>query len=182
MALQRRKAIGVDEEIKAKLQALFDADKQHKATVVKTIDEQQMREDQFVADFNRVRDEVVRPTFEDLAVFVHEQGWETDITTEDEKHDHQGKLEGRARITLSLFRNKPNYYRWHDHPHFSIMPNKRAGEVHFHTSTIGPGHGGSGGGAGSAKLEQLTPALIQERVAEFIKKLLGDAKPYAHGR
>jgi hypothetical protein len=170
----------VDDELKAKLQGLFDADKQRKETVVKQIDERQEREKQFMLDFSRVREEVIRPTFEELSTFVNGQGWQTDISVEDEdRHDHSGKVEARARITLSFFRDKPNYHRWHDYPHFSIMPDKRAAEVTFHTSTIGPGHGGQSGGAGSAKLDQLKPEFIQERAVEFVKKLLGDAKPYA---
>lgn len=170
------------DELQQKLQAMFAKDRERVEKVRTADDERRDREAAFLVEFAKIREEVIKPALNDVAAAVAEQGWTTEITESDEREQN-----GRGgavtvdtpRITLSFFRGaKPNYYQWHEYPHFSVRGDKRAGKANFHTSTTGPGHGGSSGGAGDIALGEITADVIHSKVVEYIGKLLGDAKPY----
>jgi hypothetical protein len=166
----------VDEETRKRLEKLFDDDRQRKDRAVAREDERQKRQATFREEFKRVRRETMEPALQEMADFLEGQGWHTLLFSEDE-----GGPEKRAPgVTLRVSRHsKPTQWdRGGESPHFAIRCADAEEKVYFHESTIGRGHGGSSGTAGAARLDEITPKFVQDKLAKYIEKLMSDSRPY----
>jgi hypothetical protein len=114
------------------------------------------RRAKFATDFMATASAVVAPAMREVATLIKDKGW-------------------------SFCPNKQSRtcadYRY---PHFSVVCDTLRKKVQFSTSTIGPGHGGSGLTVGDAELHELPSDLIQAKLIDYVKKLLNDAKPYSN--
>jgi hypothetical protein len=171
----------MDEKTKSALDKLFAEDKQRKAKADAREDERHTREAAFLADFIRVRESIIEPAMSEIANYVTEQGWSTEIKTQDERHEVRGNktINDRAQISLLFARpGKGKPFALHLSPHFTAICDKPAGKVLFLESTVGEGHGGSSGVHSSATLVEITRDLFHERIATYMAKLMKDSRPY----
>jgi hypothetical protein len=168
----------MDDKLKAELSKLFEKDEERVVAVQRATDEQKVREAASLAEFERIRDQIVKPAMAEVSELVRQHGWQSAISTRNDEEHPDGRREPAA-ITIAFARGAPP--RSHDHqvPHFSVVCDKRGDGVNFHESTIGQGHGGSSSSSGSAKLHEITGELIQARLVKYLGKLLNDAKPFA---
>jgi hypothetical protein len=136
---------------------------------------------EFLTSFLEVREAVIIPAFTEFAEAVSARGWEAIVTTTDDKAD---KRDARG-ATVSAgtqagagieFRqsNRETAYR-EQYPRFQLRCNKAARSVIFHSSTIGPGHGGSSTSAGEAKLGELTPEYLHDKLVKYFAELMRNA-------
>lgn len=175
----------MDEEAKRKLDGLFAKDRTQAKAAEKRRDTEAEAQAALVEAYLEARERVIVPAFEEFAGYVREHGWSSKIETRDEEPEstnYRGQRSGPtaagASISFARGETPPAPGLGRSVPHFSINCNKRDKRVEFHTCTIGPNHGGSAGGAGSAKVEELTPDAIQTKMVDFFAKLLSDARPY----
>lgn len=124
--------------------------------------------------------DVVRPAFQEFADYIAPHGWTAVIENTDEippQIDRRGYATGGRGASIALKFSRSDRPRDRgdslSDPGFTIGCAKSARTVQFHENTILPGSGGSAGGAGSAKLDELTPDFVQTRLVAFFKKMAG---------
>ena len=168
----------MDDEVKARLQELLDRDKTKAEAVKFKADVEAEAAEKFVQDFLVVRDDIVIPAMQEISDFISGQGWGCDITPSGELRSGKGGTEA-AKVTMTFYRgSQPNHQIGRDQPRFTASCDKRAKCVSFHSSTIGPNHGGSSGSAGTMKLSEIDAGSVQSKVTEYFAKLLKDAAPF----
>lgn len=171
------------DELKSELDAMF-------ATVAKQEKDIQIKRDleaearaKFEDEFMSLRDAVCKPAFQEFADYIASNGWKGIISTEDASPGEYDRRSGgmknqrSASITIEFKREGVEASYGAQYPHFSIRSEPAGKKLWFHESTIGPGHGGSSGGAGSVSLPDLNAELLQERLVKYFKGLLNNAGP-----
>ena len=171
----------MDEDIKIKLHALLQEDQTKVAAVNQAVDLQKQREAEFVSEFIRVRDAIIKPAMQEIADFVANNGWRCEIISTEDRPS-AGRESGKsAGIRLMFYRQGEQHRQGHHmnaYPHFGMYCDKRHLKVQLHESTTGPGHGGSSGGSGTVTLDTVTTDYVQHQISEYLPKLLRDARPY----
>lgn len=169
------------DEIKKQLDAMFaEASAEKKQVEVKRDMEAEARAE-FLQQFQNIRDVDLAQALNEFAAYVRPHGWEAAVRVMEEQ---AGQLDRRgdtfrigqpASIALEFSREGAPVGRGDHPPRFAIICETAAREVRFHESTMGPGHGGSSGSAGTAKLDQLTPDFIHEKLVAYFTKLMKDS-------
>ncbi|MCU6456139.1 hypothetical protein LPN01_18840 [Sphingomonas sp. A2-49] len=176
----------MDEEAKKAMDALFAEDKQRVEKVEKARDLEAEAQAKFVSDFVEVRDSVIIPAMKEFADYIKPHGWTGELEVAEDTPEHrgyQGKVDRPATAAAAgmvFYRGdtRTSLGAGRTYPHFRIAAVKRAKNVWFHESTMGPNHGGSAGGAGTATLDQFNASFVQDRMVKHFKKLMENAKPY----
>ena len=124
----------------------------------------------FLQRFLTHRASVIKPALESIADYLRTKGVDSRIEEADDQHSQQ------AAITISLpvatlDRNK--HPSMENQPHLSVICDKHAQLVRFHESTMSPTSGGHAGGAGEAKLEDVTEDLVHQKVLAVVKDVFG---------
>lgn len=174
-------------DLKAELDELFEASavSTRRAEVARNAEAEQQAA--FVQGFEEKRADVIAPALSEFAEHIRARGWQVSVNQPDEtapEHDARGRVSTpgkQAAIELTFSRpgvHPRTGYALRELPQFSIICDKSKRDVYFHEKTMGPGHGGSSGSTGRAKLDELTPELVQQRAVAYFKKLMADSRPY----
>jgi hypothetical protein len=137
----------------------------HKAAEVR--DQRVAEEDQFVREFYKVRDEIVKPAMEAIAAMVEEKGYPCDIKAKDAQTELSSSLPASIEIIIN---RDPK--RGQQQPHLEVICDKVQRKVRFHESTLGSGGMGTAHDVGEVTLDEISEDLIQEKLADLISKPL----------
>jgi hypothetical protein len=171
------------DELKAQLDEAFAASDAKASQTRARQDQEAEQQAAFMRDFEKARGEVLVPALQEFADYIRSHGWQAALSQPDERpseQDSRGRVTtpaSHAGVVLTFTRDgqKTQGYANHQLPQFSIYCDKAKRDVWFHESTMGPGHGGSGGSSGRAQLAELTPDVMQQRAVTYFKKLMKDA-------
>ncbi|MFG0414464.1 hypothetical protein ACF8MD_12400 [Pseudomonas sp. zjy_8] len=154
-------------DLRAELDALFTAKADREEKAKQATLQREAAAATFVEQFNTLRNEVIRPAFEEIVNLLAERGVTARISESDDNASES------ARITIRIQSNEePGRYRQGEFPHFSAICSKTSRKVNFHESTMTPSRGGHAGGAGEATIEETTKELIQQKVMKVIKEVI----------
>jgi len=144
--------------------------KQHERKQVQN--ETRSREDAFLAQFSTFRTIVAHPLFEQVGNHLRSRGHDFDISQQDYELQHDGKTRD-ASISLNIYPSgvERNLSSGHGMPHFSVIASRSSRTVRLHGSNMMPGHGGSAGGRGEFKLEQLTNEILQKELVSLLAEV-----------
>ncbi|QHC34735.1 hypothetical protein [Komagataeibacter xylinus] len=170
------------DEIKNKLDALFvdDTNRKIKSEQKRNIEAEQQAA--FIEQFRAKTDEVIAPAFEDFILYLRPNGWNGSVQRKSETPT--GNNYGRGvtstsssleRVSLAFTHASRNIKGIHNtnEPHFTVICEKAKRLVTFHEATPS-----QAGGAGSAKLDDITADYLHEKLVTYFKKLMHDARPY----
>ena len=162
----------MDEDTKREIEKLFATDKQRIAERDTAQEERKGREAKFVSDFEKAVADIVEPAMQEIAGFVTTKGWQCHLDKGNEPQAPRAPF-----VRLSFFRGERRENKEGRYPYFSVVCEKTTQRIVFLGSTIGPSHGGGSGPAGASSLDNLSIALIQQKLTEYLTKLM-DARPY----
>ena len=155
------------DESKKRLDAIFE---RHAAATTAEQDKDKRRaveEAEFVAQFARVRDEIIRPVFETMASYLKGRGVDSQIsTTEESGSTERFGIHSSASIKLSFYPRAGRSSK--EHPAMAVTADKHAKHASFHETGVHPTGGSRSGAAGDVKLEQITVELVESKLVTLI--------------
>jgi hypothetical protein len=163
----------MNREIESTLHTLLDKydNKQSHAREV----EERLRaeQDAFVADFERLADDVMRPAMDAIGILLRERGHDFDISARTERIDRQGRPLD-ARITMSVFPSGVARERYTplNTPQVSFVCDRRARKVRVHDVTFMPTGTGRAASRGEWTIDRITPAFAERAIVDFLKEIL----------
>jgi hypothetical protein len=163
----------LNKETETTLQTLLDKydSKQSQARLL----EERMRAEQeaFVADFERLADDVMRPAMEAIGIVLRERGHDFEISARSERTDRQGRLLD-ARITLSVYPSgiARDRYTPLNTPQVSFVCDRRARKIRVHDVTFMPTGTGRASSRGEWTADRMTPAFAERAILDFLKEIL----------
>lgn len=159
----------MDQDKKQEIDALFSAMKMKEDKVKAIREERESKEAAFLNSFLELRASVIRPAMEKIVEYLDSKAFKSVIRETEE--DRSGQQQTAASITIS-FGPSANSYSSQQNPHFTARADRSAQKVQFHECTIGPNHGGHSGSAGANMLEEITEALIQEKIMKVLRAVI----------
>lgn len=158
-------------ETQSKLDAIFAKHEASKAALQTAHTEAEDKAAAFLRAFNEKRETVIRPAMAAMGNYLKGKGYDFSISTEDDKPSPDGR--GRptpASIRFTMFLGKERHPLY-EHPGFAIICEKNQQAVRFHENTTSPGRGGRSGGAGEAKLEDVTAISIEAGILKVMAEV-----------
>ncbi len=146
-----------------------------KAKSVKLQDEQ----NDFVSRFKEHRQKVLEPAMKEFADYIKPHGWTARVLITNSGSEYsiaRDVVKSTDAISLEFARGE--WKAPSRSPLFTLTCSPTNKNVSLYSSTIGPNHGGSQGGRGSFSLEELDQSFVQQKLANFFKTLLSDARPF----
>ena len=160
------------DEIKSELNAIFQKHNANKrAAAAKQTKES--KEVAFLKQFLDVRESVIRPAMQAIGEFIKGQGYDYEITTEEDGFRTEGPSHPLGLIPASICLHimvGPNS-RSDANPSFKAICDKNAQVVSFHENTITPRRSGRASGAGTALLSEIDQELVQKKILEVIREV-----------
>lgn len=158
-----------------KLKAIMDdsgAQQEEKKVAHRTATTQ---EELHEANFKQVRQEIIRPVLEEIALIIKERGHACDVSEEDLYKDSQGRTR-LSLITLDVYPSvvsKPEYSS-REHPHVSFVRNFSGSKMIMHVSTIMAGRGGEAGLEGEFEVSSVTKEMVETKVVAALQKIFSN--------
>ncbi|URW74392.1 hypothetical protein M9980_07260 [Sphingomonas donggukensis] len=128
------------------------------------------------ADFLARMDEI-EPKFLEAAAYFKGRKWTAEIVRHEASSESDTGLRAPAGMHLHFSRPGEGQPERSIGPYFSFVYVAGSKSVAFLESTLGPNHSGSMTGGGRCPLGELTPALVQARLSEYLRRMLKDALP-----
>ncbi|HEX8564250.1 MAG TPA: hypothetical protein VF648_01185 [Pyrinomonadaceae bacterium] len=132
-------------------------------------DQRQIEAENFVADFKRLRQEVIRPVFENIGNQLKARGHDYEIREQDETTDAQGRRQP-PQILMSIYPSgvERSAYRADSTPKITFYPETSIRSVHLHLSTMQPGKGGSAGNREKFPINEIDTDTIEKHVIKAV--------------
>jgi hypothetical protein len=163
----------MNRETETALQSLLDKYDSKQSHARELEDRMRAEQDAFVADFERLADEVLRPTMEAIGVVLLDRGHGFDIAARTERVDRQGRPLD-ARITMSVYPSgvARDRYTPLNTPQVSFVCDRRARKIRVHDVTFMPTGTGRAASRGEWTVDRVTPAFAERAVLDFLKEIL----------
>jgi hypothetical protein len=132
-----------------------------------------MEQEAFVADFERLADEVMRPAMDAIGNALRGRAHDFEVSARSERVDRQGRLLD-ARITMSVFPAgiPRDRYTSLNTPQVSFVCDRRARRIRVHDVTFMPTGTGRAASRGEWTIDRVTPAFVEKAILEFLKEIL----------
>jgi hypothetical protein len=158
-------------DVEQQIDAVFKAREDKAQRAHDVYKEKEDKATAFLQRFLAHRASVIKPALKSIADYLRTKGVDSRIEEADDQHSQQA-----ASITISLpvatlDRNK--HPSMENQPHLTVVCDKHAQLVRFHESTMSPTSVGHAGGAGEAKLEDVTEDLVHQKVLAIVKDVFG---------
>ncbi len=159
----------MDKKLSGELDAIFSAGSAGAPAFRDSMMEIEDNEDAFLQAFQVRQEAVFLPAFVEIGEYVRRKQCDYRIDFQEEAGSTEGRS-GSAQVSLRfLIGATASHTQEYEYPHFKIMCDPAARKVIFHQSTIYPGHSGSSGTVGQARLEDVGSAMLQEKLVEFVR-------------
>lgn len=161
----------MNDDVDAKLDAIFNARSVKEAEIVRQQREAEQRQEASLQEFLVLKESLIRPTLEALVQKLSQRGHKSKVFEIADGEKVGGNTRGET-IGLRLLLDKAADYRvGNEYPHLTMSVDKSGRRVQFSYSTISPGRGGSGGGDGSVDYDALTEELINTKALKIIAEV-----------
>lgn len=161
----------MNDKLKIQLDAIFNAYNEEKKHLQLLKSERERKEEAFLQAFYALQESTIRPTFEYIGEYIKTQGYEYRIDVRQESTGRDGQYNSPEISLRLLVDSSTGHHLSHEYPYFSVICEKRSQTVRFHESTMSPNRGGRAGGAGEAKLDEVTPELLQQKILNILREL-----------
>ncbi|MFO1248909.1 MAG: hypothetical protein U1E93_11960 [Alphaproteobacteria bacterium] len=159
----------MEKEIKGKLDEIFARHKEGQQRIAEAQDAAKRDCAEFLAQFKKVREAIIRPAMEEIKSYVEQKGYRASISEEEDKEsDHRFGSDSRASIQLAIY---PGESGGHDRPCFTATCDKHSKKVSLHERTMWGSRGGHAGGAGEFSLPEVTEKLLQEKMLKWLSEI-----------
>jgi hypothetical protein len=159
----------MDKKLSGELDAIFTSGNAIAPEFRDSMLEIEDNEDAFVQAFYVQQAAVFLPAFAEIGEYVRRQQCDYRIDSQEDGAAPDGRR-ANAQVSLRfLIGATASHTQEYEYPHFKIMCDPAARKVIFHQSTIYPGHSGSSGTVGQARLEDVSSAMLQEKLVEFVR-------------
>jgi hypothetical protein len=159
------------EDTKKSLDTLFEAQKSKKEVEIKKAEERARSAEQFLSDFYKCRDEIIKPAMEEIGKYIKDKGVSFHIESNDERTDNREYQAASISIRFLTDSGSPSSGR-DFFPYVSVVAAKDKQTVWFGESTIILGRGGHSESTGEAPLSAITEELIHKKVYAVLKEIL----------
>jgi hypothetical protein len=158
-------------ELSDRIDKAIEAQRNAADVAAESKDQRSKAEQQFVRDFCRVRDQTIHPAMVEIADKLHAAGHRFTIEAKEEGSRGSNSPAG---LTLTIF-NQPRQ-RGVEEPKFSVVCDKTNERAVFYEGEISM-LSGIVGGAGEAKLSDVSADLVHEKLVPWVEKILRDRTP-----
>ncbi|MCJ1883840.1 hypothetical protein LNN38_03165 [Pseudomonas sp. LA21] len=156
------------DEVKGALDSIFSAHAEKKREQVTAANELARRQFEFLEEFGRYAEQVVRPAFESVGEHVKKNGYDYRVASQPYKQDSRGVTTDPSITVYFIVPNDGKHRQLSEYPHLSVAANKGTQKVLLHESTMVPGRGGMSGGGTGIPLDQLTEDLIHTQLLKIL--------------
>ena len=152
------------EELARQLDEILDSYNKRVEGQKATGPEEQEMEDAFLADFERIKVDAIKPVMEEVGKYLEGKGQEYQIK------DEISLFHGNPKITLEVFPNTvADGYDSYENPSISFIAERASRRVGIQKNNGMPGQ--PGGIMGEAvQLDELTRDFVKEEIIELIKE------------
>lgn len=133
------------------------------------------KEEQFIRAFRERCAKIIKPALQRIGEYLLAKGMKTQVSETQESTGRDGRIDSREQIAIGLVITDDNEGRrpsLYEYPFLALQADKHRQLVDLHQSTTAPGRGGISGGIGSVKLEDVTEALLEEKVLGLVREVL----------
>jgi|SoiMethySBSTD1v2_1073268.scaffolds.fasta_scaffold1158879_1 hypothetical protein len=158
-------------DVEQQINAVFKAREEKAQHAHEVYQEKEDKATEFLQRFLAHRASVIKPALASIADYLRTKGVDSRIEEADDPHSQQA-----ASITIFLpvaTRDRSERPSTDKQPHLTVICDKHAQLVRFHESTMSPTSSGHAGGAGEAKLEDVTEDLVHQKVLTVVKDVFG---------
>ena len=163
----------MEKSIKSELESLFVTEKERAIRSQLEVDERHQREAAVLHRFNKLRDTTIKAAMLEVAEFIKRQGWQCEVKA------GVGNSMGDAKISMIFYvrHGSQGHYETRTF-YFSVRCDKGTDAAVFFVSPPG-GHTANLQADGSVKLGSLTKELVQSRIVDYVRKLMGETRSLA---
>jgi len=165
-------------EIQDKLDKVFDKKRQAETAVAEAKSAQEKKEEEAVLKFKEIRESMIRPTMQQFADYLGNEGHAAEILMDEEKYVGSGAnrrlVAPSIRLLISPNSSAPQRHALYaKNPHFEVILEKSLSKVYFHESTMGASGSGHAGKCGEADLDKLTGDTLEPLITKTISNVFG---------
>ena len=159
----------VSETTKSRLAAILQKDKDREVERVRVKAEREAKHESAMAEFLRLRDEVIEPTLNDCAEMLRSNGWNCVVKRTETVPGSKSAFDVPG-VLVAFVKGKSLTPDPSNSPHYRVYFDHITDSASLYRSTMYGQGGGTAGPDGKVELDKITPEFLENKIMEHLEK------------